>query len=138
MLIFLVAMVVSRYLFPGTNLLPHYWSFLGFVPIVLGLGITLAADKLFKQAQTTVHPFKESSLLITVGVYRLSRNPMYLGMTLVLLGVALLLGSLTPFIYIPIFVILINEKFIKTEEKMLEEQFGRTWLEYSLRVGRWI
>ncbi len=63
---------------------------------------------------------------------------MYLGMALVLLGVAVLLGSLSPLLIIPIFVWLITIKFIKFEENMLAEKFGSQWLEYTKRVRRWI
>ncbi len=63
---------------------------------------------------------------------------MYLGMALVLIGVAILLGSLSPFLVIPIFVWLITARFIKFEEKMLEDTFGLKYLDYARRVRRWI
>lgn len=63
---------------------------------------------------------------------------MYLGMALVLFGMAIILGFLTPFFITPLFIILINQIFIKFEERKLEEKFGRQWLEYSYRVRRWI
>ena len=63
---------------------------------------------------------------------------MYLGMVLLLLGVAILLGSFTPFFVIPVFIILINQVFINFEEQMMEKQFGRAWIEYTFRVRRWI
>ena len=85
-----------------------------------------------------MQPFEGSSCLVTDGLYRFSRNPMYLGMVLILLGVALLLDSLTPLWVIALFVGWIHSQFIRHEEEMLFAQFGQDWLEYKARVRRWI
>jgi protein-S-isoprenylcysteine O-methyltransferase Ste14 len=63
---------------------------------------------------------------------------MYLGFVLILLGVALLLGSLTPWLVIPIFAILIDRVFIQVEERMLAEQFGQDWSTYKAGARRWL
>jgi len=63
---------------------------------------------------------------------------MYLGMVMILTGVAFLLGALSPFIIIPIFAISMDRAFIVTEEKMLDERFGRKWKQYKADVRRWI
>ena len=63
---------------------------------------------------------------------------MYLGMALLLLGVAILLGSLSPFFVVPVFVWLITVRYIRFEEKMLEDTFGLKYLDYARRVRRWI
>jgi len=63
---------------------------------------------------------------------------MDLGFVLILLGLAILLGNLTPFGVIPLFMAWIQIKFIGVEEEMMESQFGRDWLEYTLKVRRWI
>ena len=97
-------MLALNFLFPITQIVPGFWRFLGILPLGLGLVISYAAEKQFHQAGTTVQPFKESSHLVTDGLYRFSRNPMYLGMALILVGVALLLGSLTPLGIIAFFV----------------------------------
>ena len=75
---------------------------------------------------------------MTDGLYRFSRNPMYLGMALVLVGVAILLGSLTPFGVVAFFVGWIHIQFIRREEEMLSTQFGQDWLEYKAQVRCWI
>jgi len=111
---------------------------LGFIPLGLGVYLSYAAERAFHQAGTTVQPFEQSRVLVTDGLFRISRNPMYLGMVLVLLGVALLLGSLAPFGIIPIFTGWISAQFIRHEEAMLAAQFGQDWLEYKTRVRRWI
>jgi protein-S-isoprenylcysteine O-methyltransferase Ste14 len=63
---------------------------------------------------------------------------MYLGFVLILVGVAIVLGSLAPFVVIPIFAILMDVVFIQVEERMLEQKFGSAWLEYTRKVRRWI
>jgi protein-S-isoprenylcysteine O-methyltransferase Ste14 len=105
---------------------------------VTGIILNLAADAAFKKHQTTVKPFEKSAVLITAGVYRISRHPMYLGMALILLGIAILMGSAMPFIVIPVFCILMEMVFVRTEEGMLEEQFGPEWVAYTKKVRKWI
>lgn len=65
-------------------------------PLIFGVALNISADRMFKQHKTTVKPFEESTSLVTDGVFRFSRNPMYLGMVLILSGVVLLAGSTTP------------------------------------------
>ncbi len=131
-------MLALHYLYPILPLVPKPWILIGILPVLLGIGINVVADKLFSRARTTVNSFGEPTAMITEGIYSLSRNPMYLGMALVLLGVAILLGSLSPFFVIPIFVWLTSVRFIKFEEQMLEDKFGMQWQDYARRVRRWI
>ena len=63
---------------------------------------------------------------------------MYLGMVLILLGIAILMGSLMPFFVVIVFATLMEVVFIKTEERMLEQKFGSVWLEYKKKVRRWL
>ena len=87
------------------------------------------ADRALIKHHTTVKPFEESTALITTGVFRISRHPMYFGMVLILVGIALLMGSLAPYVVIPIFAIVMDRVFIKIEERMFEEIFGSPgWL----------
>ncbi|WP_455210731.1 methyltransferase family protein [Kaarinaea lacus] len=76
--------------------------------------------------------------MITKGVFGISRHPMYLGMVLILFGIALLMGTLTPFFIVPIFALLMQNRFIVAEERMLEAKFGATWLDYKARVRQWM
>jgi protein-S-isoprenylcysteine O-methyltransferase Ste14 len=93
---------------------------------------------MFRRADTTIKPFQESSALITSGPFRLSRNPMYVSMTSVLLGVALLLGSLSPFLVLPLLMVLIQRRFIVPEESMLAATFGDAYAAYVRGVRRWL
>jgi protein-S-isoprenylcysteine O-methyltransferase Ste14 len=131
-------MLALHFLFPVAQVIPLPWSLLGLVPLVAGLALNLIADNAFHKNNTTVKPFEESTVLIVDGVNRFSRHPMYLGFVLILIGVAILLGSLTCWVVVPAFVAAMEIKFIRTEENMLEEKFGPEWRAYKKRVRRWI
>ncbi|MEJ2148848.1 MAG: isoprenylcysteine carboxylmethyltransferase family protein [Chloroflexota bacterium] len=134
----LALMVALHLLLPGPRLLSGLFTLLGLVPLLAGVAINLVADGEFKRLGTTVKPGEESTTLVTTGVFRLSRNPMYLGFVLVLVGVALQLGTLTPWIVVLAFVVLMDVLFIRPEEDMLEETFGQAFLDYKRRTRRWL
>lgn len=132
------AMILLHFMLPLVKVIPQPWNLLGIIPVVAGLGLNLVGDSTFKKCKTTIKPFEESTTLVTHGVFQISRNPMYLGFVLILSGLAILMGSLTPYAVIIIFIVLIDNVFIKVEEIMLEEQFGNAWLEYKQKARRWI
>jgi len=138
LLLAIAAMVLLHFLFPGIKFIVFPWKLLGVLPLAIGIIINLIADKTFKEHTTTVKPLEASTLLITTGVFGITRNPMYLGFVLILLGIAILQGSLTPYVIVLVFVIFIDIVFIKYEEKKLEGTFGQAWLEYRKKVRRWI
>jgi len=126
------------FILPGVHLLAAPWVLLGLVPIAIGIWINLAADKAFHVASTTVKPFESSSALVRNGVFGVTRNPMYLGFALILLGEALLFGSLTPFAIVVAFVIVMDRMYIAREEGMLAEDFGDDWASYAAKTRRWL
>lgn len=138
LLIALIVMLIFHFVIPIITLIPFPWTLIGLIPLVIGILINIIADGVIHKAGTTVKPFQESSALITHSVYGISRHPMYLGFVLLLGGVAILLSSLSPWVIIPIFVFLMEVVFIHVEERMLEEKFGATWLEYKKKVRKWI
>jgi protein-S-isoprenylcysteine O-methyltransferase Ste14 len=105
-----------------------------------GVAIALAGVITFRQASTTVHPGKpqETSALVTSGVYRMSRNPMYLGLLLVLLGLAVLLSSAWSLAGPVAFVLYISRFQILPEERVLLAKFGEAYAGYKSRVRRWL
>ena len=123
---------------PLATVAPWPWRLAGLLPIALGAGLNLAADGAFKARATTVKPFERSSALVVDGVFRFTRNPMYLGMTLILAGVATLLGSLSPLLVSLAFAALMQARFIRVEETTLAETFGAEWEAYAKRTRRWI
>jgi protein-S-isoprenylcysteine O-methyltransferase Ste14 len=114
------------------------YRYAGIVVIALALGLAAWGALLFRRAGTGIVPFSPATALVTRGPYRFTRNPMYLGMAGTLLGAAILLGSLTPFVVIPAFMAVIAERFIAREEAMLEQAFGSAYLDYKARVRRWL
>lgn len=107
---------------------------------VIGFAIIGWAMLSFLEAQTTVNPMKPSSasVLVTSGVYRHTRNPMYLGTFLILVGWALFLANALSFLVLPAFILYMNQFQIKPEERALTARFGREYLEYMAQVPRWI
>jgi protein-S-isoprenylcysteine O-methyltransferase Ste14 len=138
LLLAILLMLALHFLWPLMKIIPAPWPVLGLVPLFLGIIMAVSGDRLFHRANTTIHPFAESTVLVTAGVFRFSRNPMYLGFGLILGGVAILLGTLTPYLPVIAFFFLMNELFIKTEEQMLEAKFGQTYRDYKQQVRRWI
>ena len=107
---------------------------------VVGLGSSLAGLLSFMRAKTTVNPTKPTSAssLVSTGVYRFTRNPMYLGLLLVLLGWATFLANAVAFLVAPLFVLYINRFQITPEERALSSLFGAEFSAYKARVGRWL
>ncbi|MCD6405618.1 MAG: isoprenylcysteine carboxylmethyltransferase family protein [Planctomycetes bacterium] len=134
----IVAMIALHFLLPLRRLVPSPWNYLGVVGLAVGIALNIWASRLFDNAQTTVKPFERSACLVTRGPYRFSRHPMYLGMALALLGLAVILGTATPTIIMPAFVLAMSRKFIPVEEKDLQEALGKEWREYARRVRCWI
>ena len=111
---------------------------LGSFAIVIGLLLLLHAAGMFKAAETDLIPFGNVTTLVTGGVYRVSRNPMYLGMTLILFGVALTVGAFPGLLVAPLFMALIELRFIRPEEALLRAQFGADFEHYCKLVRRWL
>lgn len=133
-----IALMACLHVFlPLARVVPDGWRFLGVLLIGAGLGLNVWADSLFKRAGTTVKPFQESAALVVTGPFAFTRNPMYVGMILVLAGVAAGLGSGTPWLVMPLFVWQVRDRFIRTEERMLESTFGAAFRDYKARVRRW-
>lgn len=110
----------------------------GIIVSIAGLTLCLLCVVMFKYSNTPIIPFRKSTTLITHGVYQITRNPVYLGMLVMLLGVAVFLGTLTPFLVVAVFYFIIQEGYIKYEEQFLEKIFGDEYLEYKSDVRRWL
>ncbi|MCB9099139.1 MAG: isoprenylcysteine carboxylmethyltransferase family protein [Anaerolineales bacterium] len=138
LLIAIIVMLVLHFTWPLTTILFPPWQLLGIIPLGVGVMINVIAANTFQTRNTTIKPFEESTALVTGGLYQVSRNPMYLGIVLILAGVAILLGSLTPFAVIPVVIVLLDRNFIRFEEQKLAQTFGPRWVEYRRRVRRWV
>ena len=134
----LLLLVALHFIWPVKHLIPSPFRYLGVTLIVIGLWLNLWADSLFKKRQTTVKPFERATTLMVEGPFRFTRNPMYLGMSLILAGLAVVLGSLTTFAVPVAFFVAMEVAFIRHEQKALEEAFGQEFLDYRQRVRRWL
>lgn len=133
-----LTMLALHTLVPVSRWLRPPWSYTGAVLVTIGIIVMLWAAGSFNKRGTTIKPFEEASALVAEGPFRFSRNPMYLSMVLILAGIALLLGTVTPLLVIPVFFWLITVRFIVKEEAALEAQFGEQYLEYKKKVRRWL
>lgn len=134
----IVAIFVYNEFFPGLRFTSVAGQLVGGVILVVGLALLVIAGGLFKQADTDMIPFRKVSALVTTGVYRFTRNPMYLGMALVLLGCAVTVGAATALIVPPVFMAIIEFRYIRPEEQLLRELFPEEFPGYCARVRRWI
>jgi protein-S-isoprenylcysteine O-methyltransferase Ste14 len=115
-----------------------WWHLAGLIPIAFGGGLLLLAARQFSKAETNIVPLTRSTALVTDGMFSLTRNPMYLGMTSALVGTAVLLNGYLPWLVILPFVLVIRLRFIRHEEPLMEETFGEDYLAYISRVRRWL
>jgi len=107
---------------------------------LIGLVIGLLGVVSFRKAGTTVNPLKpdSSSALVASGIYRLTRNPMYEGLLLTLVGWATFLANLLAFLWLPLFILYMNRFQIIPEERALATRFGADFTGYKSRVRRWL
>ena len=108
--------------------------------VAIGTGLIVASRVALNRAGTTWHPTEpgRTTALVTSGVYRLSRNPTYLGMEIVLLGWAVVLASPAAVVVSALFVAYITRFQIRPEELVLSASLGQDYRDYSKRVRRWI
>ena len=138
LLITLVLMWLLQTFLPVYQYLHEPVAYLGIVLVFCGIVISAVSAGMFKKADTGIKPFDEATALITAGFYRYTRNPMYLGMFLMLFGVAFLLGGIGALFPIPIFTLIIRNHFVLGEERFMEASFGQQYLDYKSAVRRWI
>lgn len=123
---------------PGAIWFTMPWKMAGWGPILLGCFLCSAGAGHFAKRRTTFLPRRDSRVLITDGVFRWSRNPMYLGMVVILVGVCFIAGSATVWLVPPGFVWVIDRRLIRLEERRLAERFGDDYRAYRHRVRRWM
>ncbi|MCZ6560731.1 MAG: isoprenylcysteine carboxylmethyltransferase family protein [Gammaproteobacteria bacterium] len=138
LLLFILGQVAVHKYWPLMQLFDEPFRYVGLLPLVLGVSLAGWGARAFAVAETAIKPMEESTTLVTHGLYRFTRNPMYLGMILVLMGVSVLLGSFSPWLLVPGFILLIRQLFIIREEAMMERIFGDQYREYRSTVRRWL
>lgn len=106
--------------------------------VILGFVSAASAAREFRRARTTLDPHGSVKMLVTSGAYRYSRNPIYLGFVLALIGLPLALGSFWGIPLAPLFILSMDRLVIKREEAYLEKKFGEVYTGYRSRVRRWL
>jgi protein-S-isoprenylcysteine O-methyltransferase Ste14 len=111
---------------------------LGAAALLVGLGLIGWGLRTFWRAHTAVLPIRPARQVVTSGPYRLSRNPMYVGLTFAYFGVALLVNWAWPIVFLPAVLVLMNVAVIEKEERYLQSAFPETYAAYCARVRRWL
>ena len=137
-LLAVAAMALLNNYLPIVRLLDHPWTLIGVIDLAGGIAITLFAGSQFMRARTNLKTFNDPEKLVTTGLFKYSRNPMYLGFSISTFGVALYLGSLTPFFICLLFIFIADRWYIAFEEKKMAEIFGKEYETYKASVRRWI
>ena len=127
-------------LLPTLSLVSSNLYRVGIVIMLAGFSLDLIALYQFRKNKTTISPLSphKASTMVASGLYKYTRNPMYLGLLIALIGWALYLGNLASFACLPIFVRLITRFQILPEERILREKFGAPYEQYLTQVRRWI
>jgi protein-S-isoprenylcysteine O-methyltransferase Ste14 len=125
-------------LLPGTSVPALVQWGLGGVLIVAGFALLVSFNRLFARSGTAVEPWKPTTAIVTSGPYRITRNPAYLGMALVYVGIALISDALWVLVPLPFVLAVIDRGVIAREERYLERKFGAEYLDYRTRVRRWV
>lgn len=127
-----------RIVAPQPTLVSSPWTGLGPAISLIGLAIAFAASAQFHRRRANIQTFGEPTRLVTGGLFRLSRNPMYLGMTLLLVGAAVGLGGGWPSLVAVAFIVLADRWYIPFEERAMRRRFGADYESYCRKVRRWI
>ncbi len=136
-LVFIGAIVVG-WLLPGLRFGGSARFVVGALLLACGLALGFGALKLFRQTGQDPVPRKPSPLLIGAGPYRYTRNPMYLGMTLVVLAIAAFWGDVWTALLAPVALAIVHFTAVLPEERYLTEKFGAPYTEYTSRVHRYL
>ncbi len=135
--VFILSMLLV-WVMPLQSIIVFPWAFVGLPFLFFGMYIALRAKRLFKDSDTPILPAAVPTKLHQGGLYKFTRNPMYLGIALALLGTALLTGKLINAVFPLLFCVIIDRFFIEHEEAALEKEFGEQFLSYKRKTPRWI
>jgi len=140
-LIYLAGLAVGfglEALLPGGSLPGVVRFVVGGFALLGGIALQTAFIAAFTRKGTAVEPWKPTTAIVTSGPYRITRNPAYLGMALIFVGIALLADAPWVLAALPVALAVIDRGVIAREERYLEDKFGREYLDYKTTVRRWI
>lgn len=133
-------MVLVELSLPQTDLIMEQYLIMAVIIISAGVILTITAASQLADAETTIHPFhfEEVNTLVEYGAYRYSRNPMYLGLTFILVGVSMVIGNPLNLLIVIAYIGTMTLFQIIPEERLLKKRFANLYPIYCKRVGRWI
>lgn len=137
---FLLALALERWAFSfrfGAGSRPAT-LLTGWLLLAVSASLVLWAARAFSRAQTAIMPFKPASRIVTSGPYRFSRNPMYVGLTLMYVGLSLLMRLVWPILVLPLVLLALFALVISREERYLGDAFPVEYAEYRRHVRRWL
>jgi len=136
--LFLFSMIPVTIVCPGAPMIsaPYQWA--GLAVVAIGLFFLKKGHGTFQSEQTEIHTFRRPTRLVTSGIYRISRNPMYLGFLLILMGVALCTNEALNVLFGFVFFLTAQFWYIAVEERNAADAFGQDYQDYKKRVRRWI
>ncbi|MBI2101644.1 isoprenylcysteine carboxylmethyltransferase family protein [Candidatus Woesearchaeota archaeon] len=129
---------LADYLFPKFRFIAGNYRYVGILFFIFGLSITFSSFYFFKKNKTPIIPGQKPTFMVAEGTYKFTRNPMYLGVTIGLLGISVYIGNLLSFLSPLIFFLIMNYYFAPREEKLMESIFGKKYLDYKKKVRRWV
>lgn len=137
--VFCIALIVALSVWaPVATILPDPFPHAGWVLVLSGIGLGLAGSGRFRKVGTNIHTFRDPDILVTDGVFARTRNPMYLGFVLTLLGGALIANAISAFAPVILFLLAANFWYIPYEERAAAARFGDAYADYRRRVRRWL
>ena len=134
----IILMVVLQWLLPSQQWIAFPYNLIGLLPLAIGLALSIQGSRQFSQINTNIKTFNDPDLFVTDGVFRISRNPMYLGMVIALLGIAMITGTVSALLLAVVFFIVTDRWYIAFEEAAMQRKFGERYTDYRSRVRRWV
>lgn len=134
----LIIMIVLHSFAPIGHWLHYPWRYIGIILLAAGVFLSVGSGMLFRRLGTNPQPGTRANLIVTKGPFRYTRNPMYLGLIITLVGTSILLGTISPLFVIPIVFLILHTQFVLREEKWMEEWFGQPYVDYKNKTPRWL
>ncbi len=130
--------LLMQWLLPLDLEIAHLWRHLGVVLALASGAFARWGEVQFKRAGTNVRPDRPTTAIVDTGPYRFSRNPLYLSLLGLYLGITLAVGTWWPLFWLPLVLVTTRYGIIGREERYLTAKFGEAYLDYRRRVRRWI
>jgi protein-S-isoprenylcysteine O-methyltransferase Ste14 len=134
----LAATTVLWHLSPPDTIIHMPYKLLATICIAVGFTVMMVAWLQFRKSDAAICPTAETDRIVTNGLYRYTRNPMYLGMLLMLLGASFFMGTIPAILAPAVFFLIIDKVFIPYEEEDLLSSFGDSYNEYMAATRRWL